>query len=138
METKDVVRLVQSTGSIITNHGRVPQTSGKARSLWSTRSTWLGTALVVIVCSVAVIATSTAPMASSSTLTPYGGSLQGPYSAWRTSFVPFPAAVATKSDTGSDQQCQSPQSWRACMRKAGSLQGPCSAWRTSFVPFRPR
>jgi ferric-dicitrate binding protein FerR (iron transport regulator) len=67
METKQVERLVQPTGSIATKHAQVRKTSGKARSVRTTRTTWLGTALTAMVCSVAVMVTSIAPMASGST-----------------------------------------------------------------------
>jgi len=68
METKQVERVVQPIGSITTKRSQARKTSGKARSLKTTRTTWLGTALAAMVCSGAVIATSIAPMASGSTL----------------------------------------------------------------------
>jgi len=68
MENNKVARLVQPTGSIATKHASIPSAGGKARSVRTTRTTWLGTALAAMVCSGAVMATSIAPMASGSTL----------------------------------------------------------------------
>jgi hypothetical protein len=68
METKKAARLVQPIVSSTANHSPMPRASGKARSVRMARATWLGRAVVAVASSVAVIATSIAPMAAASSL----------------------------------------------------------------------
>jgi hypothetical protein len=68
METKKVARLVQPNGSNCADHSQVPRASGKARSVRTARATRHGSAVVAVACSLAVVATSIAPMAAASSL----------------------------------------------------------------------
>lgn len=68
METKKVARLVQPNGSNCADHSQVPRASGKARSVRTARATRHGSAVVAVACSLAVVATSIAPMAAASGL----------------------------------------------------------------------